>query len=163
MSGAHKHYSEEELKGAWDSWLECKGAGMTKRAAAEFLLEDFCRKTGRELLLPSMLGVINKAEKKFGANGREEIPAEIACAGYAVFLPQMNGNGPKWEFFETPKAAQDFVDDLVRANRGYFPEGLKIFGEIIAETTVQVRFKARTLNGIDPIRQTSSPERPGLI
>lgn len=166
MSGTPKYTPEQ------DAWLkvkvlECREAGYSNYQAAKMLTDDWNKFTGRHSTPTSLYGIVQRVMGVNLSVSRSRVPAEpspeevsMAHASYAVYIPPRGkSKNPTWEFFSTPNEAQEYVYSIIAENRGYFPEGLKIFGEIVVETNVSVVFKAR---GMSPqnLKATNSPEIP---
>ena len=160
----HKPYPAEQLDWLVQSINEMKagGAAGSSEEAAEALAAEFSQRVGRPVEGRTVLSTYFRARKRLvePPTAREQ---EVQAAGYLLIIPQGTGKHNEYRFARTANEAQEALEEVVRANRGFFPEGLKLFGEIVIETHVSVNFKHRSMAAWSPgaIRSAEVKVRAG--
>jgi len=158
MTTSKAKYTQSEYDWLWDEYCQKIGRGLNDRRAAEEILPEWRVLTGRDILLRSLSSMISRLKVKHREKQKSVAPEQVACASYAVFVPAHEQRLASWSFFESPGEAQQFINKLVEGNHGYFPQGVKLFGEIVVETSTQVSFKTRSLSTYST-QSTNVPEK----
>ena len=142
------------------------GAAKTVSEALSAVAAEWGQLTGRPCKPNSLRGILEKAALRMNVqlplqprrfrNADGDLIAgapaptlttvnaeEVAHAGYAVWIPARNGTPDSFKLLGTPGEVSHLINELVSTNLGFMPPGIKIFGEIVPEVDVQIRWKNR--------------------